>query len=134
MFNNNRDTVESLRESLQSMENQLIAMYDEKQSVGNESEIHELREAVASFEEQLNSIYQEKNFPTASTGSSGSSEVTEMITSLEDQVKSLIDEKMDLEHKVAKSGEERIEMQKRARELGSALFEAAIVGRMPNVG
>lgn len=130
MFNN-RDTVESLRESLQSMETQLIAMYEEKQSSGSDSEFNELLAAVASFEEQLNALYQEKS----SWGSTpASNEISEMVNSLEDQVKSLIDEKMDLEIRVAKSIEDRIEMQKRARELGSALFEAAIVGRVPNAG
>lgn len=133
MFNN-RDTVESLRETLHSMETQLIAMYEEKQSGGNEAEIIELREAVASFEDQLNSLYQEKNAAGSSGTTLASAESTEMIYSLEDQVKSLVDEKMDLEGKILKFSEERIEMQKRARELGSALFEAAIVGRVPNVG
>lgn len=129
MFNN-RDTVESLRESLQSMETQLSAMYEEKQA-GSDSEFNELLSAVASLEEQLNDLYQEKG----SWGSTTiSSDLSEMVSSLEDQVKSLTDEKMDLETKVAKSIEDRVEMQKRARELGSALFEAAIVGRVPNVG
>ena len=133
MFNN-RDTVESLREALYSMESQLIALYEERQSGGSQEEINELRASVASFEEQLNTLYQEKNSTDAHGASPGSAETAEMVHSLEDQVKSLIDEKMDLEGKILKISEDRIEMQKRARELGSALFEAAIVGRIPNAG
>ena len=63
MFNS-RDTVETLRESLYNMESQLIALYEEKQSGGNETEIASLRDAVASFEEQLNALYQEKSTST----------------------------------------------------------------------
>lgn len=119
IFGDNENT-ESMRETLASLEAQLIALYDEKGKMGTS---HEMQEMIASLEEQLKSLYAEKEFPSI-----GDSFSEEAIKSLEEQVICLTNEKMDLESKLNTMCDELNSMHIRTRSLGAAMFEAAVFG------
>ncbi len=124
MFNG-RETVDGLREAITSMESQLVALYEERQlQVSDGGEVAALQETIKNLEDQLVSLYSERD-----SNSLNRSEENEMIASLEDQVKALTDEKMELEAQIDRAVHERREIQARARDLGSALFEAAVFGK-----
>lgn len=121
-----KDSIESLKEGLQNMEQQLVALYEEKSANGghHQSGDHQaLHETIESLEAQLDSLYSEKE-NTPENESRG--EAHEMVKNLEEQIIALVTEKMELESQIMHNQHQMHDMKDRAREMGAALVEAAL--------
>ncbi len=104
-----------LRETVSNLEEQLVSLYDQL----NGQSIDALHTTIESLEEQLISLYQERQEESGVVFS-------ETVENLEAQVIALTDEKMELERNEGHYLREISSLKNRAREVGAALFEAAI--------
>lgn len=117
-----KESNQSLKDALASMESQLIALYEEKNNGSVIENNQALVEMITSLEEQLKSLYAEKENPLNNVDQYAQ----ECIKSLEEQVISLTNEKMDLESKILEFETEIESMHSRTRNIGAAVFEAAV--------
>jgi chromosome segregation ATPase len=117
-----KESTQGLKDALASMETQLIALYEEKTNGSGTENNQGLIEMISSLEEQLKSLYAEKENPLSGVDHYAQ----ESIKSLEEQVICLTNEKMDLESKITEFEKELESMHTRTRNIGAAVFEAAV--------
>jgi chromosome segregation ATPase len=122
MIFGDKESNQGLKDALASMETQLIALYEEKNNASGAENNQASIEMIASLEEQLKSLYAEKENPRHGVDHYA----LESIKSLEEQVISLTDEKMDLESRIIEFEKEIESMHTRTRNIGAAVFEAAV--------
>lgn len=112
--------IDYLKEQNQNLEQQLVALYQEKQEAGDPQS---LRSTLVSLEEQLVALYQEKQqMPVGVEG------LKEMLKSLEEQVVALYEEKALLHDKMVSMDRKVVEMKAKSKAIGAALLEAALFG------
>lgn len=138
---------DQLKDMVLSLESQLIALYDERakhgtpeqlsQTVANLTEqlqsfywqqekhgtIESLAESLKNFEDQLASFYHDVEHTEYSSESEG---LHATVSNLEKQVIALIDEKTEIEQLIDKYNHKMKAVKDKSRELGAALFEAAL--------
>ncbi len=106
--------------ALKSLESQLVSLYKEKEEAGDTAALHE---AVRNLEAQLCDMYEERSQWTMNPASAQTG-----IDSLESQVISLIEEKMEYQKTVELYQKEIQELRLKAKALGAAVFEASMFG------
>ena len=138
---------DQLKDMVLSLESQLIALYDERAKHGTPEElaqtvtnltdqlqsfywqqekygtIESLAESLKNFEEQLASFYHDVEH-TEYNSETESLHAT--VSNLEKQVIALIDEKNEIQQLVEKYNHKMNAVKEKSRELGAALFEAAL--------
>jgi len=103
-------------EAVKSLEDQLISLYAERQAQsGSNSNLHDM---LASMESQLVSLYAERNQVQGNAGLS-----SEIILSLEDQVRSYIDERQESEKELLDLRQERLKVQQTLRSIAKMSIE-----------
>ena len=106
--------------ALRSLESQLVSLYSEKQETGDPIV---LQEALRNLELQLCDMYEERSHWLMSP-----SHAQAGLESLEAQVISLTDEKMEHQKKIEHYQHEIQELRLKAKALGAAVFEASMFG------
>lgn len=138
---------EQLKDMVLSLESQLVALYEERtmhgspeelsQTVKNLTEqlqsfywqqekhgsIESLAESLGNLESQLATFYQDVS---DSNYSSEAEALHATVKNLENQVIALIDEKNEIEQLVESYQDKMNKVKDKSRELGAALFEAAL--------
>ena len=139
---------DQVKEMVYSLETQLIDLYDEQARYGRPSDLHaslqsleeqlkdfyalqeqcgsfdELWTSVKGLEEQLATFYHDVEHHGGEN--SEVSELKESVGSLERQIISLIDEKQEMEEKVRDAFDRFKTIKEKSRDLGAAVFEAAL--------
>lgn len=111
---------EELNSSVESLTNQLQTFYSKQEEFGS---LEELATALKGLEEQLATFYHDVEHASYD---SASDELKATIHNLEKQVISLIDEKNEIEQLVEEYTSKMHKIKFKSRELGAALFEAAL--------
>ncbi len=106
--------------ALKSLESQLVSLYAEKQEHGDPSALHE---SIRNLEAQLCDMYEERSHWIMSPASAQAG-----LESLEAQVISLTDEKMEHQKTIERYQQEIQELRLKAKALGAAVFEASMFG------
>ena len=107
-----------LQQMVQSLEAQLIDLYEERQKMPN---LQNLQSSIKSLEEQLVDLYAERaELPIALH------HVKSTISSLEEQVISLVDEKMEMQRQIESLHLKMETLKYKSKVLGAAIMEAAL--------
>ena len=138
---------EQLKDMVLSLESQLIALYEERTMHGSPEElsqtvinlteqlqsfywqqekhgsIESLAESLGNLESQLATFYQDVSDNSYSTEAEA---LHATVKNLENQVIALIDEKNEIEQLVESYQDKMNKVKDKSRELGAALFEAAL--------
>ena len=112
--------LEDLELQNQNLEAQLVALYEEKQQMGDPSQFKEM---VKNLENQLISLYEERSASPQDLDG-----LRSMIHSLEEQLISLYEEKAEYTDRLRQVDLKVQEMKIKSKAIGAALLEAALFG------
>lgn len=109
-----------LEEQNRNLEAQLVALYQEKQEVGDATE---MAESLRNLEQQLISLYADREAQPGDVDS-----MRETMKNLEEQLVSLYEEKAGYQDRMNAIDRKLIEMKLKSKAIGAALLEAALFG------
>jgi phage gp37-like protein len=109
-----------LEEQNRNLEAQLIALYQEKQEIGDYAS---MAESLRNLEQQLVALYAEREAQPGDVDS-----MRETMKSLEEQLVALYEEKAQMLDRMASIDRRLEDMKVKSKAIGAALLEAALFG------